>query len=138
VTPTREDVRGSWSYSWPGAALAIVGVGIAILAAPARVEGPPLVSISPGHALSLLDIIGVIPLVAGSLSLYVGLWKRRTRLFRVVSQAPGFAGASIFAGGFGLGLLIASAFSGFFWWWAVGAALFAVMLVAAAVVAARR
>lgn len=53
-------------------------------------------------------------------------------------QAPGFAAASIFAGGFGLGLLIASAFSGFFWWWAVGAAFFGVMLVAAAVVAACR
>jgi hypothetical protein len=34
--------------------------------------------------------------------------------------------------GFGLGLLIASAFSTFFWWWAVGAALFGVALIVAA------
>jgi hypothetical protein len=69
--------------------------------------------------------------------LYAGLWKRRARLFRVASEAPGFAAASIFAGGFGLGLLIASAFSGFFWWWAFGAVLFGVTLVAAAVAAVR-
>jgi hypothetical protein len=139
VTETGETgARRSWRFGWPAAALAAVGVGIAVLAAPAQMEGPVLVPISPGHALSLLDIVGVIPLVAGSGSLYVGLWKRRARLYAVASQAPAFAAASVFAAGFGLGLLIASAFSAFFWWWAVGAALFGVMFVAAAVVAARR
>ena len=33
------------------------------------------------------------------------------------------------AAAFGLGLLLASAFSAFFWWWAVGAVLFVVMHV---------
>jgi hypothetical protein len=40
--------------------------------------------------------------------------------------------STVFTGGFGLGLLIASAFSTFFWWWAVGAALFGVGLFIAA------
>jgi hypothetical protein len=125
-------------FGWPGAPLAAMAVGIVILAAPARIEGPVLVPISPGHALSLLDIVGVIPLTAGSGSLHVGLWKRRARLYAVASEAPGLAAAAIFAGGFGLGLLIASAFSGFFWWWALGAILFGLTLVAAAGAAARR
>jgi hypothetical protein len=138
VTAGREaGGRRSRRY-WPVAPLAVVGVGIVILAAPARIEGPVLVPISPGHALSLLDIVGVIPLVAGSGFLYLGLWKRRRRLFDFASREPGIAAASIFASGLGLGLLIASAFSAFFWWWAFGAVLFGLTLVGAVVVAARR
>jgi hypothetical protein len=139
VTVTREmDTRRSWRFYWPAAPLAAIGVGIVILAAPARVEGPVLVPISPGHALSLLDIVGVIPLLAGSAFVYLGLWKRRPRLYGFASQKPGIAAASVFGGGLGLGLLIASSFSAFFWWWAVGAVLFGFTLVAAVAVAARR
>jgi len=58
---------------WPAAPLGGVALGVAVLALPARMEGPPLVAISPGHALSLVDGVGVVPLVAGSLWLHVGL-----------------------------------------------------------------
>ena len=123
---------------WPCAALTAVALGLALLAAPTRVEGPVLLPISPGHALSVLDAVALVPLLAGTFSLYVGLWRRRARLSRVARQAPGVTGLAVFTGGFGLGLLLASAFSSFFWWWAVGAALFGCTLVGAALVASHR
>ena len=106
----------------------MVALGLVLLAAPDAVEGPVLLPISPGHALSRLDAIALVPLVAGSFSLYYGLWRHRGRL-RV-------AAALVFVGGFGLGLLIASAFSAFFWWWAIGAVLFGSALLTAVLVAA--
>ena len=36
----------------------MVGLGVVMLAAPDAVEGPVLLPISPGHALSRLDAIG--------------------------------------------------------------------------------
>jgi hypothetical protein len=124
-------------HRWPAIALATVAFGVALLAAPSRLEGPVLVSISPGHAISVLDAIALIPLLAGTFSLYVGLWRRRARLAGFAQDTPGPAGLAVFTGGFGLGLLIASAFSSFFWWWAVGAVLFGGALVGAVLVASR-
>ena len=96
-----------------------------------------LLPISPGHALSVLDAIAVVPLVAGALSLCYGLWLRRRRLHLIASEAPAAAASIVFGGGFGLGLLIASAFSAFFWWWAIGAVLYGTALLAAVLGAAR-
>ena len=106
-----------------------------MLAAPTAIEGPVLLPISPGHALSVLDAIAVLPLLAGSFALYRGLWQRRGPMRAVALNAPGPAGTLVFVGGFGLGLLIAAAFSAFFWWWAVGAVLFGTALLAAVLVA---
>ena len=122
---------------WPGVALLMVVIGVGVLAAPAAIEGPVLLPISPGHALSVLDAIGVLPLVAGALSLYYGLWLRRGRLYLIATRAPAAAAWIVFGGGFGLGLLIASAFAAFFWWWAVGAALYGTALLAAVLGASR-
>ena len=122
---------------WPRQALVMMAVGVVLLAAPASVEGPVILPISPGHALSVLDAIAVLPLLAGSGFLYHGLWRRRRRLQLVVTRAPSQAVTVVFAGGFGLGLLIASAFSAFFWWWAIGAVVFASALVGTVLVAAR-
>lgn len=125
--------RREW---WPaGPAVAIV-TGIAILALPAGLEGPPLVPISPGHALSLVDAAGVVPLAAGSTWLHAGLWRRRDRLALWSRQRTGLAAGLTFAAGLGLGLLLASAFSVFYWWWAVGAAVFGIANVASVLVAA--
>ena len=113
----------------------MMAIGLMMLAAPTAIEGPVLLPISPGHALSVLDAIAVLPLLAGSFSLYRGLWQRRRPLLDVALDAPARASIVVFVGGFGLGLLIASAFSAFFWWWAVGAVLFGTALVLAVVVA---
>jgi hypothetical protein len=118
-------------------ALLMVALGVMLLAAPDAVEGPVLLPISPGHALSRLDAIALVPLLAGSFSLYYGLWRQRGRLRAAASQALAPAAVLVFAGGFGLGLLIASAFSAFFWWWAIGAVLFGSALLTAVLVAAR-
>jgi hypothetical protein len=122
---------------WPLGALLMVGLGIVLLAAPDAIEGPVLLPISPGHALSRLDTIALLPLLAGTFSLYYGLWQRRARLRLVASHALAPAVALVFIGGFGLGLLIASAFSAFFWWWAIGALLFATVLLSAVFVVTR-
>jgi hypothetical protein len=47
--------------AWPIAGLALVAVAVALLAAPAEFEGPVLLPISPGHALSVLDSVALIP-----------------------------------------------------------------------------
>ena len=107
-----------------------------VVTAPARVEGPVLVPISPGHALAVLDIVALISLLAGLAWLYWGVWVRRYRLYDFLRASPGKGSLGVFAAGLGVGLLLASAFSTF-WWWTIGAALFLAMTIAA-VVAARR
>ena len=102
----------------------LMAIGVTILALPARVEGPRLVEVAAGHAVSAVDAVGIVPLVAGSAWLHRGLWVRRRRLEAWVKRRPGRAVATFSAAALGLGLLLASAFSAFFWWWAVGAVLF--------------
>ena len=113
----------------------LLATGLLILGAPAAWEGPVLVEVAPGHAIAVLDAIGIVPLVFGSALLFRALWLHRGQLARSVSSRPAVGLALAFAAGAGLGLLIASAFSGFSWWWAVGAALFACTVVAAAAAA---
>jgi hypothetical protein len=125
--------RREW---WPAGPAVAIAAGIAILALPAGLEGPTLLPISPGHALSLVDAAGVLPLAAGSTWLHAGLWRRRDRLAQWARQGTGAAAGLAFAAGLGLGLLLASAFSAFYWWWAVGAAMFAIANVAAVSIAA--
>jgi hypothetical protein len=47
---------------------------------PAGLEGPVLVPISPGHGLSLVDVVALVPLLAGTGLLLGGLWQHRQRL----------------------------------------------------------
>lgn len=115
--------------SWPLGCLALMAVGLAVLAVPTRLEGPSLLVISAGHALSLVDVVGILPLLAGASWLHSGLWSRRAVLKAWLRERPAVAGGYLFAAGLGLGLLLASAFSDFFWWWAIGALLFGVMHV---------
>jgi hypothetical protein len=126
------------SLSWPYGGLLLVIVAVFLLAAPAQLEGPVLFPISPGHALSVLDSIALIPLLAGMTWLYVGLWRRRKYQLEATQSSPGRSILIVFIGGFGLGLLIASAFSSFFWWWAIGAVLFAAMLIVAIMIGVRQ
>lgn len=109
---------------WYRPPLLLCGLGVAMLALPERWEGPLLIEISPGHALRLADAIGLIPLLIGFHWLEWGLWQRRIPLLK--GEAPSTIAGLAFSVGLGLGLLLASAFSGFFWWWAIGAMLFAV------------
>jgi heme exporter protein D len=105
-------------------------------AVPSRVEGPVLISISPGHGLSLVDLAAVVPLIAAVVVLAVSLVRRRAQLESTIRHRPWMAAAVLFGGGLGLGLLLASVFP-FFWWWAVEATLFTVTLILVALAAAR-
>ncbi len=101
----------------------LTAVGVAIFAVPGRFEGPVLLPISPGHAISALDTLGVACVTLGSLLYATTLWRRRTELDRWLRSRPAHSGTLIFGAGLGMGLLVASAFSAFWWWWAIGAAL---------------
>lgn len=102
-------------------ALILILAGVGVLALPASLEGPRLVEFGPGHGPSAVDLVGIALLTPG------GFW-----LIAVLVRAMpslGLAPRVLFwlgcAAGFGLGLLIASAFAGFAGWWAVGAVLLA-------------
>ena len=123
--------------SWPVGSLSLVGLAILLFAAPMRFEGSVLVPISPGHALSVLDSIALIPLLTGMFWLYGGLLQRRKRLYESIRFSPGIGILAVFLAGLGLGLLLASAFSTFWWWWALGAILFGTVTITAAIAAAR-
>jgi hypothetical protein len=123
--------------SWPLGGVGLVAIAVALLAAPAQLEGPVLVPISPGHALSVLDSVALIPLLTGLAWLYWGVWARRSRLYDAMRASPGKGGLAVFAAGLGVGLLLASAFSTFWWWWAIGATLFLAMTTFAVIAATR-
>ena len=101
----------------------LIAAGVAIFAAPARFEGPVLLPISPGHAISAVDTLGVASVSVGSLLYAAALWRRRVDLGERIRSRPSRAMALIFGTGLGMGLLLASALSVFWWWWAIGAAL---------------
>ena len=96
----------------------LIVVGVLILFVPAGDEGPVLVPISEGHGLSAVDGVGAALLALGGTWLEV-LVLRRLPYLALPPRA--LFGLGLLAG-LGIGLLIASVFSGFFWWWAVGAA----------------
>lgn len=117
--------------NWVGIGLSLVGVGLLGLLVPGHYEGPVLVPISPGHGLSIVDILALVPLVLGTGIVYWGLCNRRERLLAIATAAPTRWSIGVFVCGFGLGLLLASAFSTFWWWWAIGADIVAASLLVA-------
>jgi hypothetical protein len=112
----------------------LFALAMVLFVVPAGLEGPVLVPISPGHGLSLVDVVALVPLLAGTGLLAGGLWQRRQELDAALTRWPWLAIAGALVAGLGLGLLVASVFA-FFWWWAIGAALLSATLLAAAVVA---
>jgi hypothetical protein len=85
--------------------------------------------------LSLVDLVALMPLLAGIGLLAGGLWQRRQWLDAALIRRPWSGRAGAFVAGLGSGLLVASVFA-FFWWWAIGGALLTATLLAAALVAA--
>ena len=83
-----------------------------------------------------VDVVALVPLLAGTALLAGGLWRRRQALDAALGRRPWLARGGAFVAGLGLRLLVASVYA-FFWWWAIGATLLSVALLAAAVVAAR-
>jgi hypothetical protein len=113
----------------------LLAVAAALFAVPGRLEGPVLLPISPGHGLSLVDVIALVPLLGGVALLFGGLWRRRERLDARLNRRPWLARVAVFGAGVGLGLLVGSMFAAF-WWWVVGAGLLTAALLAAAVLVA--
>jgi len=99
-----------------GVALVLLGVGL--LAVPGASEGFVLVPISAGHGLSAVDAVGAALLTVGGTWLEVLVIRRLPRL----GLSPRVLFGLGLVAGAGVGLVVASVFSGFFWWWAVGAA----------------
>lgn len=128
-------IGGIWSPPrWVLVGLNLAGIGLLGLLVPGQYEGPVLMPISPGHGLSLLDALALIPLIIGTGIVYWGLWNRRHRLLAVADTNPIQWSVGVFAFGLGLGLLLASAFSTFWWWWAIGAIIVATTLLAGIII----
>ena len=123
---------------WLWWALGLLVVSLFLFALPADLEGPALVHISPGHAIAVLDAVAIAPLFVASALIYGGVWRARASLSDSIRNRPGVSVGIVFAGGLGLGLLVASVYSGFFGWWAIGAALLTVAAVTTAIHAAAR
>ncbi len=126
------------SRTWIAFSIVAVSLALSLLALPAHLEGPVLVPISPGHALTRVDTVALLPLLAGVAVMYGGIWTRRERLLQSAGNRPGIGALTVFSAGAGLGLLLASAFSSFFWRWAIGAALVALTTTTALAIAARQ
>jgi hypothetical protein len=124
--------------SWPWGPIGVLVLALTLFGAPAHLEGPVLIPISLGHALSVLDIVALVPLLGAVAWLAGGIWRRRGVVRQRLFDAPELFTAATFLGGAGLGLLIASAFSTFWWWWAVGAAVFGTFLLSAAFAARKK
>lgn len=105
------------------AVLALAGIGL--LAIPAGGEGRVLVPIGEGHGLSAVDAAGASLLAVAATWLEVLIIRRLPNL---ALPPRALFGLGLLAG-LGIGLVIASSFSGFFWWWTVGAAALGVALV---------
>jgi hypothetical protein len=106
-----------------GVALVLLGVGL--LAVPGGSEGPVLVPISEGHGLSAVDAVGAGLLAVGGTWLEVLVIRRLPRL----GLSPRVLFGLGLVAGVGVGLVVASAFSGFFWWWAVGGAVLGLVVL---------
>lgn len=127
------DSKDAPGTKWLWSIIALLVIAFVIFALPASMEGPVLIPISPGHALSTTDMVALVPLLLANALLYYGFWRGRSKFWQFMSHSPGGAFVSILVAGIGLGLLIASAFSGFFGWWAIGAIIFCFFVIAAAV-----
>jgi len=112
----------------------LMAVGVLVLFIPTAGEGRVLLPISEGNGLSAVDAVGATLLALGGTWLEV-LVVRRLPYLALPPRA--LFGLGLLAG-LGVGLLIASVFSGFFWWWAVGAAALGVALLILVPLTARR
>jgi len=128
IPATKSTPGAKWLWTVVG----LLVIAFSIFALPASMEGPVLIPISPGHALSTTDIVALVPLLLANALLYYGFWRGRSKLWQFMSHSPGSAFVSILIAGFGLGLLIASAFSNFAGWWAIGAITFCIFAITAA------
>ena len=90
-------------------------IGVVIIALP---DSGPRLEISEAHGPSILDVAGIVLLLAGSGILWGYLWKARESLIRSASR---LRSAWIFGTGLGSGLIIASVANDFTGWWAIGA-----------------
>ncbi|MET8308470.1 hypothetical protein [Micromonospora sp. NPDC005173] len=128
-----QDVGGAPRTQVTIAALLVVA-GVLILFVPASNEGRVLVPLSEGHGLSAVDVVGATLLAFGGTWLEVLVVRRLPHL----ALPPRALFALGLLAGLGMGLLIASAFSGFFWWWAVGATALGVAVLVLVPLTARR
>jgi hypothetical protein len=122
---------------WLFTCTALLATALAVFMVPSRFEGAVLLTITPNHGLSKLDLVGLVPLSVGMVLLLRGLWRRRGNLAAAFASRPTVAAGAPFVAVLGLGLMLISVVARVFWLWAVGVALLTGDLVAVAAVAAR-
>jgi hypothetical protein len=66
ATESRDDEVAAWVRD-------LFALALTLFVVPATLEGPVLVPISQGHGLSLVDVVALVPLLAGTALLAGGL-----------------------------------------------------------------
>jgi len=122
---------------WTFGFVLLLALSLVVLAMPARFEGPVLVTITREHGVTVSDVVGFVPLSVGWLAWLVGIWRRRWRLEATIKASPRAATVSAFVGGFGVGLVTASARTSS-WWLVLGAALLILVALGAVLIVSRR
>lgn len=119
----RHDSSVKRAWLWWGT---LSAVGLGIIALPDL--GPRLFSLSPGHGPSLLDLIGIVALVAGWAVLDVATWQRRRRLPLTLGTWAVIAVVGAVAAGIVLWSVLGDRGN----WWVVGAIVLAALQLAMA------
>jgi hypothetical protein len=122
---------------WLFTCTALLAAALVVFMVPSRLEGSVLLTITPNHGLSRLDLVGFVPLSAGMALLLRGVWRRRGNLAAAFASRPAVAAGAPFVAVLGLGLMLIAVVVRVFWLWAVGVALLTGDVVAVAAVAAR-
>ena len=88
LTVIASELRERSAMRWLQGCAILFAFAFVLFAVPARLEGPVLVPISPGHGLALIDVVALVPLLGGLALLVGGLWQRRERLDAALTRRP--------------------------------------------------
>lgn len=78
--------------------------GMALAAIPNRFEGPSLLTISPGHGITVADMVALVPLALGMSFMMQTAWPVRRQFRAVVRIWVNRAGVEMFLLGLGIGV----------------------------------
>lgn len=86
--------------------LIFLTVGLALASVPNQLEGPSLLHLSPGHGISVSDVVALIPLLLGIGLIVSSVWQTRTQRWQQFNARLSADGVDIFLMGMAVGLLI--------------------------------
>lgn len=95
----------------------LMALGMALLGTPNRFEGPSLLHLSPGHGVSVSDVIALVPLIGGGILMGQALWLQRQQLRQKISWVAIFSSTEVFLAGLATGIFMSRVFTMLPWSW---------------------